>query len=488
MSSAIVKPTGNGLYQIPLIINGQDVTTTSSFTVRNPSTSKPIWESSTCSEQNAIEAVTAAEKAFPSWSQTTPSDRRDIFLRAAEILTKRKPEMAAYMREEIAANEHYQNFILGLAIEGLKDTAGRIADAVQGFVPTLINQGARGIVYREPYGVVLGIGPWNAPYHLGLRAVTFAIATGNTTVLKGPELSPRCYWGLSDIFREAGLPDGVLNLLLHDPKDAPKITETLVAHSAVRKVNFTGSSHVGSIISSLAGKHLKPVLMELGGKANAIVLPDADIRNAAHHCAIGAFTNAGQICMSTERILVHSSIADKFQTAFKEAIESTFGTRKTYPVVVTNSSARRNRMLVKDALNKGAKLVHGDLNQVDPEVEAIMPPVVLSKMSPNMNLYGGESFGPSVSLYTYETEEEAIELANDTDYGLAASIFTEDLRSGMHIARQLQVGGIHINTMTVHDEFGLPHGGYKKSGFGRFNGKQGLEEFLTYKTVTWTDD
>ncbi|KAH7556286.1 hypothetical protein BM1_05720 [Bipolaris maydis] len=474
-------------YQIPLIINGQDVTTDTSFQVQSPATGKHVWNSSSCSEQDALSAVAAAEKAFPAWSQTKPSVRRDIFLRAADIITKRKRELGDYMHHEIGADQYYQDFILGLSIEGLKDTAGRIPEAVQGFVPHLIHDGAHGIVYREPYGVVLGIGPWNAPYHLGFRAVTFALATGNTAILKGPELSPRCYWAIADVFREAGLPDGALNLLFHRPADAPKITETLIAHPAVRKVNFTGSSHVGSVISSIAGKHLKPVLMELGGKASAIVLKDADLSNAAEQCALGAFLNAGQICMSTERILVHSSIAEAFKSQLKEAISKTFGAADNCPVVITNASAKKNRILLQDALDKGASLVYGNPAVVDTNVESKMSPVVLGNVTPDMDIYGTESFGPSVSLYAFDTEEEAIALGNDTEYGLAGAVFTEDLRAGLRVARQLRVGAAHINTMTVHDEFALPHGGFKKSGFGRFNGKQGLEEFVQYKSVTWVD-
>ncbi|KAH8707123.1 aldehyde dehydrogenase [Phaeosphaeriaceae sp. PMI808] len=474
-------------YQIPLFINGRDVITPKSFAVKNPATGKHIWDSSACSEQNALDAVAAAEKAFPAWSQTTPSTRRDIFYRAAEIIIKRKAELGSYMHHEIGADQNYQDFILGLSIEGLKDTAGRIPEATQGFVPNLIESGAHAIVYRAPYGVILGIGPWNAPYHLGFRAITFALATGNTTVLKGSELSPRCYWAITDVFREAGLPEGVLNLLFHDPRDAPKITETLVAHPAVRKINFTGSSHVGSVISSIAGKNLKPVLMELGGKANAIVMKDADLGNAARQCAMGAFLNAGQICMSTERVLVHTSVVDAFKSEFKKAIQDNFGSSHNCPVVITDASAKKNRALINDALAKGAHLVHGDPSIVDVDVENKMPPVVLGNVTPDMDLYAGESFGPSVSLYTFDTEEQAIALANDTDYGLAGAIFTENLQTGIRVAKQLNIGAVHINTMTVHDEFALPHGGCKKSGFGRFNGRQGLEEFIQYKTVTWTD-
>lgn len=180
-------------------------------------------------------------------------------------------------------------------------------------------------------------------------------------------------------------------------------------------------------------------------------------------------------------------MADAFRLEFKQAISKTFGSETNCPVVITNTSAKKNRILVQDALEKGANLVYGDPAVVDANVESKMPPVVLGNVTPDMNIYGTESFGPSVSLYTFDTEEEAVVLGNDTEYGLAGAVFTEDLRAGIRIAKQLKVGAAHINTMTVHDEFALPHGGCKKSGFGRFNGKQGLEEFVQYKTVTWID-
>ena len=356
-----------------------------SFPKHNPATGKHIWDTSACSEQDALDAVKAADIAFADWSQTKPSTRRDIFLRAADVISRRREELGSYMHEEIGADQFYQDFILDKSIEGLKDTAGRIPDAVQGFVPHLIDDGAHAIVYREPYGVVLGIGPWNAPYHLGFRAVTFAIATGNTTIFKGSELSPRCHWAIADIFREAGLPNGVLNLLFHRSEDAPKITEMLVAHPTVRKVNFTGSTRVGSVISSIAGKHLKPVLMELGGKASAIVLKDADMENAALHCALGSFLNAGQICMSTERILVHSDVAEDFKSAITKVIKEKFDASHSCPVVVTHTSARKNRALIDDAVGKGAQLFFGEPAVVDQRVENKMAPVVLTKVTPEMD-------------------------------------------------------------------------------------------------------
>ncbi|KAJ0164984.1 Vanillin dehydrogenase [Colletotrichum tanaceti] len=477
---------------VPLVINGKDVVTETTFPKIGPLENKQIWTASAASREDAIAAADAAQAAFPAWSRTKPSRRRDILLRAADVMDRRRVELGGYMRQEVGADQGYQDFILGLAVEGLRDTAGKIADACAGSVPDSIHDGMRAIVYKRPYGVVLGIAPWNAAYHLGLRAVTFALAAGNTTVLKGSELLPKCYWAMVDVFREAGLPDGCLNLVLHRPEDASAITNTLIAHPAVRKINFTGSSRVGAIVSAEAGRHLKPVLMELGGKSNAVVLADADLEKAALHCALGAFINAGQICMSTERILVHSSVAERFGAAFKASVDKMFGSAPDTPMLITAGSVTRNRALVRDAVAKGARTLGISSSSSDEpdqgqQAPTRMRPVILTNVDPTMDLYGGESFGPSVSIYTFEAEDDMVELANDTEYGLAASIYSEDLRAAFRIADRLESGAVHINSMTVHDEFALPHGGVKKSGFGRFNGTKGLEEFLYCKSVTWME-
>lgn len=193
--------------------------------------------------------------------------------------------------------------------------------------------------------------------------------------------------------------------------------------------------------------------------------------------------------MSTERILVHSSIVSEFQAALVKTIDQNFGSAENTPVLITAQSAKRNRVLIQDALSKGAKPLNCFSKATDSyeDVDTKMVPVVLTNVNKSMDIYGGESFGPSVSLYTFETEEEVIDLANDTEYGLAASIFTEDLGAAFRVAEALDSGAVHINSMTVHDEFALPHGGVKKSGFGRFNGYQGLEEFLYTKSITWME-
>lgn len=307
--------------------------------------------------------------------------------------------------------------------------------------------------------------------------------------MKGPEASPATYWALASILHAAGLPAGALNTIYHRPADAALITNTLISHPAIKKINFTGSTNVGSIIASLAGKNLKPTVMELGGKAPSIVCEDANIQTAALQTTLGAFIHAGQICMATERILVNAKIADEFRSALKATMDQVFSEGPQgmgVPQLVTSAPVEKNKKLLTDALAKGAKTLYGDASHNE-ESKTKMRPVVIENIKPGMDIYHTESFGPTVSLYVVNSDEEALEIANDTDYGLASAVFTEDLRRGLRIAKQLETGAVHINSMTIHDEPALPHGGAKKSGFGRFNGLPGLDEWVRSKVITWKD-
>ena len=281
----------------------------------------------------------------------------------------------------------------------------------------------------------------NAPYILGIRAAAYALATGNTCVLRGPELSPRCYWAIGRVFAEAGLPAGCLNVIIPRTQDAPAVTTALIEHPAIKKINFTGSTVVGAIIAAAAGKNLKPVLMELGGKASAIVLKDADLNKAALGCALGAFFHSGQVCMATERILVHSSIIDSFKVALGDAISKIHPASGPAPVLIASAGVSKNKSLVTQALSSGAKLVHGDHPDSTSETSNhFMRPIVVEGVKKDHDIYYQESFGPTVSLFPFETEEEAVEVANDTEYGLAAAVFTEDLGSGLRVAKGIESG------------------------------------------------
>ena len=315
---------------------------------------------------------------------------------------------------------------------------------------------------------------------------------GNTVILKGSESAPATYWALASILHDAGLPPGCLNTIYHRPADAAQITNHLISSPVIGKINFTGSTAVGSKIAALAGKTLKPMVMELGGKASSIVCEDADLQNAAQQCVLGAFLHAGQICMATERILVHNKIERHFAEVLKVTMDNFFASSRKdtksmdVPQLISSAPVEKNKRLLADAISKGANVVYGDERGAE-KSPTRMRPVVLENVKKEMDIYYTESFGPTVSIYTFENDEEAIELANDTEYGLTGAVFTEDLRRGLKIARAIKTGAVHINSMTVHDEPLLPHGGTKNSGFGRFNGLIGLDEWARTKVVTWRD-
>lgn len=394
-----------------------------------------------------------------------------------------------YGNTETGQAESMFRFEFGLAHDGCLTLAGLIS-SVQGSILEPAAEGSSAMMIKEPYGVCLGIAPWNAPHVLGMRAFMGPIAMGNTVVLKGPEASPATYWNFVRVFHEAGLPAGVLNTIYHKPENAAEVTKALIENPLVKKVNFTGSTNVGSIIASLCGKNLKPALMELGGKAPSIVCADADLDNAALQCALGAFLHGGQICMSTERIIVESTIVDEFKKKLSGTMDQVFSKEQPAPVLVNAPPVKKNKALLKDALSKGARAVYGD-PEAEEESNTRMRPVIIENINQDMDIYHTESFGPTVALYVVQSgesfEEEALKLANDTDYGLASAIFTEDLRKGLRLAKGIETGAVHINSMSVHDEAALPHGGAKKSGFGRFNSKEGLEEWVRSKVITWKD-
>ncbi|KAF7719881.1 Aldehyde dehydrogenase family protein [Penicillium ucsense] len=467
----------------PLIINNESIVTDVKFEVHAPATGELSGYCAGASVDDAKRAVECAQAAFPAWSKTKAFERRDILLKAGEIMMARKEELIAYQMEETGAGRLFVEHTFHMGVNFVKDFAGRIS-SIEGKVPSVNVDGESAIVYKEPYGVILSIAPWNAPLILGMRAIAQPLAAGNTVVLKGSELSPKCFWAFGDIFREAGLPAGCLNVLYHQPSDAAAVTTALIAHPFVRKVNFTGSTNVGSIIASTAGKYIKPVLLELGGKASAVVLDDADLDKAAMNCALGSFMHSGQICMSTERIIVQRGVVDQFRQKIAEHAEKLFGKDVPALCLVNAAAVTKNKKLVSDAVSRGANVLFGDANGNESN-DAHMRPLIIDGVTKEMDLYKTESFGPTVSLFVVDSEEKAIALANDTEYGLTAAVYTQNLFRGLRVAKQIESGAVHINALTVHDESTLPHGGWKSSGFGRFGGVSGLDEFLQTKVVTW---
>lgn len=432
---------------VPLWIAGSELTTTTTFNVISPQTGEKLWTSYGVTPKEATKAVEAAQTALKTWRKTRPAEIRKILLKAADIFEQRSEELISYAQQETGALQNFMQFNISTTVENFRDAAGR-AGSILGAIPRTQTPGQAALVFKEPYGVNFGIAPWNAPYILGTRAFLFAIAAGNTVILKGSELCPKTFWGIGSVMKEAGLPDGVLSVIYHRPEDAAAVTNTILEHPFVRKVNFTGSTATGSIIAAKAGKELKPVLMELGGKASAIVCEDADLEKAAMQVALGSFLHAGQICMATERVLVNRKIIDQFAEALKDASEKVYPSDGEAPLLVAQATVEKNHRLLHDAKSKGAKVLYGDINAQEQSAYRIRP-VIISDVKKEMEIFYTESFGPTVSLVAVDSDEQAIEIANDTEYGLSGAVFTEDLGRGLKIAGEIDSGAVHVNSMSV---------------------------------------
>ncbi|RZJ97978.1 MAG: aldehyde dehydrogenase family protein, partial [Novosphingobium sp.] len=331
---------------------------------------------------------------------------------------------------------------------------------------------------------ILGIAPWNAPIILGVRAIAVPLACGNAVILKASETCPRTHALIIEAFAEAGFPEGVVQVVTNAPEDAGEVVGALIDAPEVKRINFTGSTHVGRIIAKRAAEHLKPCLLELGGKAPLLVLDDADLDEGVKAAAFGAFMNQGQICMSTERIIVVEAVAEAFAEKFGAKAQSmaTGDPREgntPLGAVVDRKTVDHVNGLIADALGKGARLLSG--GEAD---SVLMPATVVDGVTAAMNLYRDESFGPVVAMIRARDTEHAIELANDTEYGLSAAVFTRDTAKGLSVARRIKSGICHVNGPTVHDEAQMPFGGVGASGYGRFGGRQGIDSFTETRWIT----
>jgi benzaldehyde dehydrogenase (NAD) len=444
---------------------------------------EPVSRVAAASREDARAAADAAAEAFPAWSATPPAQRREILLRAADTLQSRAEEIAGLVTAETGATFGWGMFNVMLASSMLREAGaqayGLLGEVIPSDTPGLLAMGI-----RQPVGVVVGIAPWNAPVILGVRAIAMPLAYGNTVVFKASEEAPRTHGAIVRAVVDAGLPDGVLNLVTNAPADAADVVEELIDHPQVKRINFTGSTRVGRIVAEKAAARLKRVLLELGGKASQVVLADADVDEAVAAANFGAFMNQGQICMSTERIVVEEPVArelaDKLAAragALKVGDPSDPATQ--IGAVITEGAREKLAALVADAREKGAQVLSGG------EAEGpCFQPTVLYGVTPAMRVYGEESFGPIVSVIPVGSADEAVAVANDTEYGLAGAVFTRDVMRGLDVARRMQTGICHVNGSSVHDEAQMPFGGVKDSGWGRFGARAALEEFTELRWVT----
>jgi acyl-CoA reductase-like NAD-dependent aldehyde dehydrogenase len=455
-----------------------------SFQRMNPVTGEAASQAEAMQAAQMADIASKAQEGFSTWSAVGPNARRAVLMKAAERLEAKKDEFVAAMMGEIGATAGWAMFNLNLAA-GMVREAAALTTQISGEVIPSDKPGCIAMALKEPVGVILGIAPWNAPIILGVRAIAVPLACGNAVILKASENCPRTHALIIEAFAEAGFPNGTVNIVTNAPADAGEVVGALIDAPEVRRINFTGSTHVGKIISKRAAEHLKPVLLELGGKAPLVVLEDADLDEAVKAAAFGAFMNQGQICMSTERIIVVDAVADEFAAKFKEkvggmAVGDPREGKTPLGAVVDQRTVECVQGLIQDALGQGAELLVGG----ETTHNVLMPAHVVDKVTPEMRLFRDESFGPVVGIARARDTEHAVELANDTEYGLSASVFTRDIAKGLEIARRIQSGICHVNGPTVHDEAQMPFGGMKASGYGRFGGKAGIDAFTELRWIT----
>lgn len=467
-----------------MYINGEWIKTGRQFPVTNPATGEEIGTVRDGGQAEAEQAIESAHRAFKSWSTTTAYARSAILYKAYQLMVERKQTLAELMTREqgkplkASLNEvqYGADFLLWFAEEAKRNYGELIPSA-------RANQ--RFMVRYEPVGVVAAITPWNYPMSMITRKVAPALAAGCTVVLKPAESTPLCAIAIFELLEEAGLPAGVANLVTAlDPK--PIGTE-FCTNPLVRKITFTGSTAVGKKLAQDAAPQLKRVSMELGGHAPFIVYDDADPVYAAKGASLVKFLNTGQACISPNRIFVHRNIIEPFVQTFSERVaKMKVGNGMEAGVaigpLIGETAVQKMESQVQDAVAKGATLHNGGLRLTDNGLGSghFYAPTLLGDVAPNMRIYREETFGPIAGIIPFDDGDDVIEMANDTEYGLAAYIYTQNLSKAMHTFEQLNFGIIGINDINPTSA-AAPFGGMKESGLGREGAREGIAEYLETK-------
>ncbi|HHZ68659.1 MAG TPA: aldehyde dehydrogenase family protein [Alphaproteobacteria bacterium] len=429
-------------------------------------------------------AIDSAHHAFENWSKLPFNQRAHFMTKIAEIFEKRKMDVVKALRTEAGGWFGKSIFEASYVPEVFCAAAAMNYQSIGEIIPSEF--GKLSMAIRRPVGVVSVISPWNFPAILTSRGIAFALAAGNTVVLKPSEETPYCGGLLfAEIFEEAGVPGGVLNVITCSRDNVSVVGEELIEHPLVKGVSFTGSTAVGREIAARAGAHLKKCCVELGGKDALIVCDDADMDRATGAANFGSFMHQGQICMSVEKILVQESIMQEFLERFIDrASRLKVGdpTKELDHIIgplINDRQVIRVKSQIDDAVAKGGKIVLGG------KVEGrYVEPTIITDVTSDMTLYQDETFGPVVSVIPFSTDEEAIAIANDTEYGLSSGVITKDEYRGLEIAQKLETGMCHINCSSVNDEPHAPFGGSKSSGVGRHGGRWATDTFTETRWIT----
>lgn len=433
------------------------------------------------SADDVDEAYKKAAEAGRDWAAATPQTRRDVLLRATEILIERKDEITELLIRETGGTRAKAETELSLVYEGTLEASTYPFRMKGEILPTSI-PGKEGRVYRQPVGVVGVISPWDFSLQLTNRSVAPALATGNAVVLKPASTTP-ITGGLlfAKIYDEAGLPPGVLSVVVGGGSE---IGDAFVEHPVPRVITFTGSTEVGRHIGMLCGKHLKRSALELGGNTPFIVLADVNLDLAVNAAVFGKFLNAGQICIAINRIIVDRKVHDEFLARFTERVKALKwgdpmqGDTDMGPII-EKKQFDNIRKLVDEPVKAGARVVLDG-----PSQGLVMHPVILTDVTNDMPAARNEIFGPVAPIIKADGEEDAIRIANDTEYGLSSALCTRDLEKGVALAKRIEAGMTHVNDIPFNDEANSPFGGERQSGIGRFGGEWALREFTTEHWIT----
>lgn len=480
--------TATGLRTMQQLINGEWVGAASgqTFDDINPYTGEVFARIPASAAADAKRAIEAAEKAFPAWAKMGARARQALFLKAADIVERRADELVSIMAQETGASNAYSRFQIQWSAGLLRQAAGYPYLSGGEIVPS-DTPGVFAMAIRKPLGVVAGISPWNGALALGLRTVVCPLACGNTVVLKPSELAPVCA-GLviGEILHEAGFPPGVVNVITHAPAEVGPIADQLFESRAVRAYNFTGSSATGSMLAARAGKHLKRIALELGGYNPMLVLHDADLAYSVDTAIFASFFHQGQICMNTRKILVARPLFDDFLERFvarAKAIkpgDPMNPATKIGPLINDDAVAKVKAGIAK-AVAMGARVVAG--GNADGRC---FEPTVLINVPANAPIYCEEIFGPVVLIEPFDDEQDAVQKANGSDYGLSASIMSRDAWRAITLGGQIQAGMVNVNGPTMGGEPQIPFGGVKDSGWARF-GRWAIDIFSDLNLVTVSD-
>ncbi|MCK9510831.1 MAG: aldehyde dehydrogenase [Pigmentiphaga sp.] len=469
-----------------LLIDNQWVAAESgaTFERRHPINDSIVTRAAAGDVTDAIKAIDSAHAAYKTWRRSTPSERRRLLLKAADVLEAKTPQFIEVMAQEVGASALWAGFNVHLAANVFREAASMVTQIQGETIPT-DKPDTLSMTVRQPVGVILSIVPWNGTVVLAARAIAYPIMCGNTVLFRGSEISPRTHALVAEALVEAGFPPGVLTYFNNAPAAAAEIVDTMIAHKAVRRINFTGSTRVGKIIAQKAAQHLKRCLLELGGKSPLVILDDADVDEAVKAAVFGSFLFQGQICMSTERLIVDEAIADEFVSKFgaraKALVEGDPSANPQCiigPMIQESSGTRINDML-QDALDKGAKLVCGGVAD-----GAVMPATILDHVTSDMRIYDEETFGPITVVIRVKDSQEAVAVANDSAYGLSSGVFGRDVNRALAVAMEMEYGSVHVNGATVQNEAQAPYGGTKDSGYGRFDSRAVIDEFTELKWLT----